>query len=201
MKEKSDPDENFKDEARKRKIPRKATKSHLENAARHYLGRFATSSQNLKNVLLRRVTRSTQHHDTDPDEGAVWIDEIVDHFLDSGLLDDRLYATSRVHSLHARGNSRKVIRMKLRAKGVEMDLIDDALYAIGYEENGDVDLIAGLRLAKRRRLGPYRNPSQREEHREKDMAALARAGFSYHIARQIIETEDPETLYSDHRFS
>jgi len=201
MKEKSAPDESRKDEARKRKIPRKATRSHLENAALHYLGRFATSSQNLKHVLLRRVARSTHHHDTDPDEGAVWVDEIVARFLDSGLLDDRVYANGRVRSLHARGNSRKVIRMKLRAKGVEMDLIDGALDAIGDEGNGDVDLIAALRLAKRRRLGPYRNSGHREGCREKDMAALARAGFSYHIARQIIETEEPETLYPDQGFS
>lgn len=188
MEDTIEPEEIRTDTARKRRIPRKATKSHLENVALHYLERFATSSQNLKNVLLRRVRRSAHHHDTDLDEGASWVNDIITRFLETGLLDDRVYANGRVRSLHARGNSKRSIRMKVRAKGVEMELIDDVLTAIGNEENEDVDMVAAHRFAKRRRLGPYRDPAHREERREKDMAALARAGFSYHIARMIIES-------------
>lgn len=179
---------------RKRRVPRKATKSHLENAALHYLERFSSSSQNLKSVLMRRVRRSAYHHDTDPEEGAEWIDEIISRFLDSSLLDDRVYADSRVRSLHARGNSRKTILMKLRAKGIGAELVEPVLEQLGQDENEDVDLIAALKFAKRRRLGPYRIDDQREERREKDMAALARAGFSYHIAQQVVEAETPEDL-------
>ncbi|MBC8240611.1 MAG: RecX family transcriptional regulator [Alphaproteobacteria bacterium] len=200
MNEETDSGQNRNDKARKRRLPRKATKSHLENAALHYLERFSTSSQNLKYVLLRRVMRSAHYHDTDADEGAVWVDDIITRFLHAGLLDDKAYADGRIRSLHARGTSRRTIRMKLRAKGVDLDLINAVFDAIGDEKSEDIDLIAALRFAKRRRLGPYRG-SQREECREKDMAALARAGFSYHIARQIIETEEPETLYPDHEFS
>lgn len=201
MKDEKERDENREDTARRRKVPRKASKSHLENAALHYLERFASSSQNLRNVLLRRVKRSAYHHGTDPDEGAIWVDDIVTRFLESGLLDDKVYADGRARSLHARGNSQKAIRMKLRAKGVEAHLIEDALETIADEADEDVDLIAALRFAKRRRLGPYRDPVRREELREKDMAAVARAGFSYHIARQIIEAEEPETLFPVHEFS
>ena len=183
---------------RERKLPRKVTRSHLENVALHHLERFASSSQNLKEVLLRRVQRSAFHHDTDPEEGAVWADEIIVRFLDVGLLDDKAYADGRVRSLHGRGNSRNAIRMKLRAKGVETDLVDDVLAAIGNEENEDVDLTAAKRFAKRRRLGPYRESSQREERREKDMAALARAGFSYHIARTVVEADGLNTSYHDY---
>lgn len=176
--------------ARKRRIPRKVSKSHLENVALHYLDRFSSSSENLRNVLLRRVRRSAYHHDTDPEEGSLWVDEIIARFLDTGLLDDKAYADGRARSLHARGNSRKSILMKLRAKGIETDLIDDVLSAIGGEENEDVDMAAARRFAKRRRLGPYRDPSQREERREKDLAALARAGFSYDVARRTIESDE-----------
>lgn len=182
---------------RKRRIPRKATKSHLENAALHYLERFSSSSQNLKSVLMRRVRRSAYYHDTDPEEGTEWVDEIVSRFLDAGLLDDKVYADSRVRSLHARGNSRKTILMKLRAKGIGPELVEPVLEQLELDENEDVDLIAALKLAKRRRLGPYRIDGQREERREKDMAALARAGFSYHIAQQVVEAETPEDLLAN----
>lgn len=182
---------------RKRRIPRKATKSHLENAALHYLERFSSSSENLRAVLLRRVRRSAHFHDTDPEEGMAWVDEIISRFLDSGLLDDRSYAANRVRSLHARGNSRRTILMKLRAKGVDSDLIELALESLGQEEDIDLDLIAALKLAKKRRLGPFHIDGLREERREKDMAALARAGFSYHIAQQVIEADSPEELIAD----
>ena len=33
--------------------------------------------------------------------------------------------------------------------------------------------------------------------REKDLAAMARAGFRYGIARQVIESEDLERLYEE----
>jgi regulatory protein len=49
-------------------------------------------------------------------------------------------------------------------------------------------------LARRRRLGPYRPEADREARREKDLAALARAGFGYDIARTVIEASDIEAL-------
>lgn len=190
------PDANQPDKpdntSRKRRIPKKATKSHLENVALHYLERFASSSENLRNVLLRRVRRSAYYHGTDTEEGAEWVDEIVNRFIETGLLDDRIYTEGRVRSLHARGNSRKTIHMKLRAKGIPAILIDDALESLDKEESFDLDLAAAQKLAKRRRLGPYRDRQHREERKEKDMAALARAGFSYHIARQVIEADEAD---------
>ncbi len=176
----------------KRRIPKKATKSHLENAALHYLERFATSSENLRSVLMRRVSRSAYYHETDPGEGAEWVNDIIGRFIETGLLDDRVYTEGRVRSLYAKGNSRKTIHAKLRAKGVPADIIDEALEQQEDEEDGDPELAAARRLAKRRRLGPYRDASLRLERKEKDLAALARAGFSYHIARQVIEEDEPD---------
>ena len=39
-----------------------------------------------------------------------------------------------------------------------------------------------------------RSPEDREERRTKDLAAMARAGFSHRIARQVLELEDVEAL-------
>ena len=79
---------------RKRRQPRKVTQQSLHNAALHYLERYASSADNLRRVLMRRVRRSALVHDTDPEEGARLIDELVTRFEAAGLLDDRAYAAA-----------------------------------------------------------------------------------------------------------
>ncbi len=182
--------------ARTPRAPRKISKSYLENSALYYLGRFSSSSENLRRVMMRKIVRSAQHHETDPDEGAAWLDEIITRYRETGLLDDRAYARTRALSMQLRGNSTRTIRMKLMSKGLPADLIDEALGVIG---NGDEnpDRLAAIRLAKRRRLGPFADPTKRAERREKDMAALARAGFPYDLARNIIDADDVESLIDE----
>ena len=173
---------------RRRRAPRKATETSLTNAALFYLQRFASSSENLRRMLLRRVARSARHHGTDPAEGAALVDAIVARFEQNGLLDDQTYAEARARSLHRRGASTRMIRAGLRQKGVADDAIDRALAALA-EDTEDPELAAAVALARRRRLGPHRPAAQRESHRERDLATLARAGFSYDIARRVIEAE------------
>ncbi len=175
------------------RTPRKATPQSLENAALFYLGRFASSSENLRRVLMRRVERSARLHDTDRDEGREAVDRIVVRFQASGLVDDRAYAEGRALALHRRGVPARGIRARLVEKGVAPDHIEEALASLA--ETGDnTDMAAAVNLARRRRLGPYRAPSVRAELREKDLAALARAGFSYDIGRRIVDAETPEDL-------
>src|SRR5690242_17713030 len=138
----------------RRRLPRQATASHLENAALHYLERFSSSSANLRRVLLRKVARSARAHGTDPAEGADLVEAIIMRYLQSGLLDDAAYAAQKVTSLRRRGASRYGIRGKLAAKGVEAGLVDAALARLD-DEAGAGDLVAACALVRRRRLGPY----------------------------------------------
>ena len=186
----------------RKKGPRKVTPTYLENAALYYLERFATSSANLRRVLMGKVTRSAYVHGTDPDEGAAMVDALIARYQGAGLLDDAAYARMRTTSLHRAGQSLRSIRGKLMQKGVAAGLIDDALAALEADEDTpDLDRAAAIRLARKRRLGPWRAPDKREakgeKWREKDMAALARAGFSYDIARAVIDAEDPDELDED----
>jgi regulatory protein len=55
----------------KSKTPRKITEHSLRNIALHYLQRYASSKENLKRVLKRRVMRSAQFHvDLDTEEAS-----------------------------------------------------------------------------------------------------------------------------------
>ncbi|MGH6947427.1 MAG: regulatory protein RecX, partial [Kiloniellales bacterium] len=59
---------------------------------------------------------------------------------------------------------------------------------------GEPELKAALAFARRRRLGPYRAEPDRAGRRERDLAALARQGFAYELARRVIDCRDPAAL-------
>ena len=172
--------------------PRKATARYLENKALYYLARFTTSRENLRRVLMRAVHRSASHHGTDVDAGAQDIAALLDKLTGLGLLDDATYAESRARALRRRGLSARVVRGRLSAYGIDGDLVSAALAAV--DEIGGGELTAAAGLARRRGLGPYRRTDRGDGSRDKDLAALARAGFSYDIARAVLAAPTPEDL-------
>jgi regulatory protein len=139
---------------------------------------------------MAKVERSARAHGTDRDEGAALVETLIERYRRSGVLDDRAYAEAKATSLHRRGTSTRAIRGKLALKGVETELVDAALSAVDDDTPGDTELTAAVALARRRRLGPFRS-GVRADYRDKDLAALGRAGFSYAIARTVIDSDDP----------
>jgi regulatory protein len=180
---------------RKRRGPKKATPEYLEKAALAYLERYASSTANLRRVLMGKVARSARHHGTDADAGARAVEALLTRLQESGLLDDGTYAEGRAVTLHRMGHSLPAIRMRLRQKGVDPDTIENALERLT-DEADDPDLAAALRYARKRRIGPYRRVG-RAENRERDMAALARKGFSPDLCQRIVDAEDPADLEAE----
>jgi len=169
--------------------------SALERSALSYLERFAASSGQLRGVLLRRIKRA-QILGVDPgraDAARRHVEALIVRFLASGILDDRRFAETQAQSLQRRGNSRRRIRQRLAAKGVDRDFVDDALGAID-PEGETSEIAAACVLARRRRLGPYRAAGTRRDFRQKDLATFARAGFSLDVARRVLAARSPETL-------
>ncbi|MEM8914461.1 MAG: regulatory protein RecX [Pseudomonadota bacterium] len=182
-----------KEKGKKRRGPKPATPERLEKAALSYLERFATSAENLRRVLGRRVHRSAQLHGTDEEAGLAHIDALIERYIRAGLLDDAAFARAKVHTLTRAGHARRAIRMRLRAKGVAPGAIDKALEELAEEmSEADPDIIAALRYARRRRLGPF--GAGDETRRQREMAALARRGFSLDIVRLIMDARDEVEL-------
>jgi regulatory protein len=163
--------------------PRKVTPAYLQRAAMAYLERYSSSAENLRRVLRRKVDKRCRLRGEDPAQFREAIDEVVEKSLRVGLLDDTRYAEARVATLRRRGGSARAIQAKLSAKGLDRSTIAAALDA----EEGDEETAARA-FARRRKLGPYR-PGERAPYRDKDLAALARAGFRFDVARQIIDDE------------
>lgn len=176
-----------------RRPPPKITASYLENASLHYLERFASSSANLKRVLLRKLERSLAHHGGNREAALAQLEEVLAKLARLGYLDDRAYAETKTRALHRRGGSLRVIRATLSAKGVDPDSAEAAVSEL-VEQTGDPDLAAAIALARRRRLGPFRAEAKRADFRNKDLAALGRAGFSWETCRMVVEADSVEAL-------
>lgn len=173
------------------RVPPRITASYLENAALHYLERFASSSANLRRVLLRKVDRSLAHWGGERAEAVAAVEAVLARLAGLGYLDDAGYARQKAAGLHRRGASRRAVRATLAAKGVESELAESTLAELA---GASTELQAAVNLARRRRLGPFRAEAAREAMRAKDLAALARAGFDYDTARRVVVAATPEDL-------
>jgi regulatory protein len=158
----------------------------IERWALFYLGRYASSAENLRRVLLRRVRRRLPAAaDTLPQAAA--IEAVISRYQESGLLDDAVYAAGRARAWHRRGAHSRLIRARLMAKGVAPAVAADAVANLRGAA-ADLDLAAACAFARRRRLGPYRRSAAGEPGRE--LAAFARAGFGRRVAQAVLACVD-----------
>lgn len=178
----------------KRRIVKPITVKRLENIAAAYIDRYASSSGRLRDVLLRRVRKARHAEALVIDDAEAVIDGIVAKYVKSGILDDRRFAAHKAESLSRRGTSRRRIGEKLAVARVGRDDIDHALRNLREGADGDSELAAAVALARRRRLGPFADPSVRRERRDKHLAAMGRAGFALGLARRVIDAKDEEAL-------
>ena len=93
--------------------------------------------------------------------------------------------------MRRRGSSRRGATARLAAKGVPREVVAAVLEAEreAHPEE-DSEEAAAWAYARRRRLGPYRLPDKRADHRERDLASLARQGFPFSLARRIVEADE-----------
>jgi regulatory protein len=171
--------------------PRKMSQRRLENIARFYIERFATTTTHLRRVLARRAERARRAHGGDAGEIAGWIDGVVDKLKRLGLIDDARYAADRAASLRRLGKGPGRIRALLAAKGVPRATIDQVIEETAETLSGDdAGLNAAIAHAKRRRFGVFGKPpadkTELAKRRTRELAALARAGFSYETARRAL---------------
>jgi regulatory protein len=176
---------------------RPITAKYLQNAATFYLERYPTTAEGLRRVLNRRVRRAEMQEAPVMDNVQQAIDAIVARFVDAGVIDDKAFAQTKAHALHRRGTSTKLTRRRLQMAGVDADTLDTAMAALDQELDTDPrqrEWRAAVTLARRRRLGPYRPDKERKDKRARDLAAMARAGFDYDVARKVIDAASVDAL-------
>jgi regulatory protein len=162
----------------------------FERWALVYLGRYASSSENLRRVLLRRALRRAPVSPEAAQRAAVLIDALVERYRHSGLLDDTAYAAAHAVSLHRRGESTTRIRARLAAKGVENSVAVEAVQTL-CAEDVDPDVAAACAFARRRRLGPYRRTGADPA---RELGVFARAGFTRRVAERVLACADIDAV-------
>ena len=172
------------------KPPRRITAEYLNRVVGHYLNRYATTSAHMRRLLGKRVRRSAAHHGDSVAEGMALVDELIARLIRIGALNDEEWARAKAASLHRRGTGTRAIQVKLREKGLNAETIDLAIEALR-EGGGDPDRLAVWKYARKRALGPYRRVPGDDDRRRKELARLARAGFSYELAREVVEASEP----------
>jgi regulatory protein len=164
-------------------MARKVTEQRLMNVALFHLRRFSASVAGLTRVLKRRVQRWVRDGAEVDGDAEKLVSIVVTRLRLSGYLDDERLATSKVASLRRGGASSRSIAMKLRRAGLATDLVKQATAT---QPTTDADAV--WTWARRKKLGVFRQ-RQREERRQKDLAALVRAGFSFRDAKQVVDAK------------
>jgi regulatory protein len=164
----------------------------LLKTALDYLAHYASSSENLRRVLLRHAKRAAEKDGVSASGAGPVVATIVERCRAAGVLDDAAYAGQQAASLARRGQSRQAIRFRLAQKGVAAALIDEAL--AGLAADGAGELAAACALVRRRRLGPFRPAASRAELRDRDLGVLARAGFGLDLARRVLSAPNEAAL-------
>jgi len=176
---------------RKKRKPRKVTERYLTNVAKWYIERYAPCSGQLRRALMKRVRRGIAEHGGDREEAERWVDQVIAHMAEIGAIDDEEYGRAWANSYHRRGIALRDIRYRLLRKGLPESIVEQTMIALREEHQGDPTLAAACAYVRRRRFGPWRrDPDKRAERADKDLAAMARAGHRYDIAKTVLSCED-----------
>lgn len=158
--------------------PERATQ--LELARRIALDQLAVRQRSVSE-LRRTLARRNVPQDV--------ADEVIERFTDVGLLDDAAFAATvtQSRSEHS-GRGRARIRQELRAKGVDREVVEEALAKVDSED----EYRSALEVARRR----LRSLAGLEPHvaRRRLAGVLARRGFPGSVISSVVAealNEDP----------
>ncbi|WP_234033134.1 regulatory protein RecX [Erythrobacter rubeus] len=184
--------------ARKRKKSRPLDDSLLRDLALSYAARFATTGAKLEGYLARKVRERGVAEDEDGRTRDLNITGLVTRLIELGYVDDDAYARMKTRDLTARGYGARRVEQALWAAGVEETVREDN--APGEYRCRE----AAIMLATKRRFGPFgraADPDDESEDldaqrktREKQVAAMLRAGHQYEHVRFILDAANAEDV-------
>jgi regulatory protein len=160
---------------RHEKIRKPLDAGGLDRLALHYVGRYATTQAKLAAYLRRKVSERGWAGNVPPE-----FDAIVGRCAELGYVDDRAFAESRSASLGRRGYGERRINAELKNAGIAPEIL------IKVRPDDDAALAAADAYARRKRIGSYGPPIKDPKLRNRQFAAMIRAGHSYDLAKQIV---------------
>jgi len=108
------------------------------------------------------------------------INHIINKLEQLKLLNDEIFTESKINSLLIQARSKNYIKQYLIRKGVNNKLVNDQISDF-YKKNFNLEKENALKFAKKKNL------LNNKENYEKKLSKMARAGFSYEIAKEILK--------------
>ena len=161
----------------------KLSEEALREAALRYLDRQDGSVEQVRRSLRRRIARFSD--ESTQAEAHLAAERVLARLEAAKLLDDARFALGFAQGQRRRGGSTLYVRQKLVARGLGQLHIDAALEATNNDQEHNEEASAAIYVRKRRLTERYNldDPAQRQ----KALAALARRGFSFEIARRVLK--------------
>ena len=154
-------------------------KDKLLKYAIYYLSKYSSSKKNLEIILKKKIRRLS-------DEKKIRfqlyneIQIIIEKLENLNLINDQVFVESKIQSLQYQAKSKNYIKQYLLQKGIDKQLIEEQI-SLFYENNKNLEKENALKFAKKRNLLDH------DQDYQKKLAKMARAGFSYDIAKEILK--------------
>ena len=139
---------------RNRKKTLQATVEEMRNFSFAYIERYAPSKQQLRTYLLKKYLKANLENIKKQDITDL-IDVVLQDLEKTKFINDKFYSESKSRSLIQRGSSVNKIRNYLMTKGINDRYIKETIDKIK-EDNSDQDFFSGIKICKKKRIGPAR---------------------------------------------
>ena len=152
----------------------------LEELALAYVARFATSAgklaQYLKRKLRERGWEAEGVSGTEPD-----IPALIERLVAAGYIDDAGFAQGRASGLRRRGYGDRRVEQTLRGAGIAEEV------RASVQGDEAASRRAALVLARKRGFGPFGAERPDPAKRQKQFAAMLRAGHPLDSVRVLVD--------------
>jgi len=177
-------------ERRARRPARPLDETALHDLALSYVARFATTGAKLEAYLQRKLRERGTAETEDGTSAVIEVPALVSRMIAAGYVDDAAYARMRTRDLAARGFGARRIEQALWAAGVDEPTRADQTLGEAAKRR------AAVRMAEKRRLGPFGRAGEAQDPRarEKAVAAMLRAGHEFAHARFVLDAASPEDI-------
>ena len=174
----------------KNKKDLEATIEEVRKFSYSYLEKYNPSRQQLRTYLFKKLLKKKQHISSKKEVFDL-IDTVISSLVDQKLLSDKYYSDAKSKAFLKRGYSLNKIRYSLIKKGIDEKYIKGSISKIK-ENESDPDFFSAIKICKKRRIGPCREESNRSLFYKKDISILARSGFTYDVAKRVLDIPKEE---------
>lgn len=146
-----------------------------------YAARFATSRAKLEAYLQRKLRERGW-----AGEGEAPVSALAERLVTAGYVDDAAYARTKSGSLLRRGYGMRRVDQALGAAGIDEAVRGEVRPGEGVARR------AALAMARKRGFGPFGAAEPDRAAREKQIAAMLRAGHPLDSARELVDARSVE---------